>query len=96
MSHRTDGAEAWALELLNAIVNCDKRNRDALPGSVVKKVKEARQILIKLKKRAQKESGRYDNDRCFYRKNLVLESIYLLRLSRRPDKSSGMTLFSGT
>lgn len=65
MSHRTDGAEAWALGLLNEIVDCDKRNRDALPGSVVKKVKEARRILIKLKKRAQKESGHEFHDRCF-------------------------------
>ena len=64
MSHRNDGAERWALRLLNKIVDCDRRNRDALPGSVVSHVKQARRILIKLQKRKQPK-GRHQHDPSF-------------------------------
>lgn len=36
--------------LLEQIVDMDRQDRDALPGSVVKKVKEALKILRKLQK----------------------------------------------
>ena len=58
MSHRTDGDEVWALRLLNQIIDCDRRNSDALPGSVVKLVKAARRKLIKLQKAKRSSSGR--------------------------------------
>lgn len=39
--------EAWALALLERIIVRDREDRDALPGSVVKLVKEAAVILRK-------------------------------------------------
>jgi hypothetical protein len=39
--------EAWALAILLKIVERDRQDRDALPGSVVKLVKEAITILRK-------------------------------------------------
>ena len=39
--------EAWALALLMQIVNRSVEDRDALPGSVVKLVKQAATILRK-------------------------------------------------
>lgn len=50
MTHRKDKDELWALALLEKIIKRSNDDRDALPGSVVKKVKEARTILKKLRK----------------------------------------------
>jgi hypothetical protein len=47
MSHIKDKDELWALGLLQRIVDRSNQDRDALPGSMVKKVKEARNILKK-------------------------------------------------
>lgn len=48
MSHRKDRDELWALGLLEQIVQRSNEDRDALPGQVVKRVKEACTILRKL------------------------------------------------
>lgn len=42
--------EKQAIEILQQIIDMDKADRDALPGSVVKKVKEAQTILKKRRK----------------------------------------------
>ncbi|MDA2936464.1 hypothetical protein MYX06_04570 [Patescibacteria group bacterium AH-259-L05] len=47
MPHIKDKDELWALSLLNQIIQRSKDDRDALPGSVVKKVKEAAIIIKK-------------------------------------------------
>lgn len=47
MSHRKDGAEEWAIHRLQEIVDVDRRDRDALPGSAVSHVKAAIKILKK-------------------------------------------------
>lgn len=47
MPHVKDKDERWALVLLEKIIRRSQEDRDALPGSVVKKVKEARTILKK-------------------------------------------------
>jgi hypothetical protein len=39
--------EAWSLALLEQIIERDREDRDALPGSVVKLVKQAAVILRK-------------------------------------------------
>jgi hypothetical protein len=39
--------EAWALALLQKIIERDREDRDALPGSVVKLIKQAAVILRK-------------------------------------------------
>jgi len=59
MSHVKDRHELWALSLLNQIIERDKRDRDALPGSVVKLVKDAARIIRKRQdyKRRKKRKG---------------------------------------
>lgn len=47
MTHRKDRDEEWALQLLEQILERDRADRDALPGAVVSKVKEAARILRK-------------------------------------------------
>jgi len=47
MPHVKDKDELWALSLLNQIIQRSKDDRDALSGSVVKKVKEAATIIKK-------------------------------------------------
>ena len=47
MSHKKHEDEAWALALLQQIINRSNEDRDALPGSVVRLVKQARDILKK-------------------------------------------------
>ena len=37
--------EAWALALLEQVIQRDREDRDALPGSVVKLVKQAAKIM---------------------------------------------------
>lgn len=50
MTHRKDGAEEFAIRLLQQIIDIDRRDRDALPGSVVKHVKTAQTIMRKRRK----------------------------------------------
>lgn len=50
MSHRKDNDEKWAIALLEKVVARSQKDRDALPGSAVKKVKEALKILRKRQK----------------------------------------------
>ena len=47
MSHVKDRDERWALALLKQIIDRSNEDRDALPGSVVKLVKQAAIILKK-------------------------------------------------
>jgi hypothetical protein len=50
LTHRKDRDEEWALRLLEQILERDRADRDALPGAVVGKVKEAAVILRKRRK----------------------------------------------
>lgn len=50
MPKRKDVAEEWAITHLQAIIDLDRSDRDALPGSVVKKVKDA-QLIMKKRRR---------------------------------------------
>ncbi|MQA82972.1 MAG: hypothetical protein GEV10_31730 [Streptosporangiales bacterium] len=45
--HRKDTAEEWAIAQLQAIIDLDRQDRDALPGSAVKLVKDAQRIMRK-------------------------------------------------
>lgn len=45
MPKRHDEHEEWAIRQLQPVVDLDRRNRDALPGSAVKFVKRALLIL---------------------------------------------------
>ena len=54
--NRQDKHEERAIALLQQVVDLDRQNRDALSGSVVKKVKEALTILKKRRKKV-KEIG---------------------------------------
>lgn len=47
MSHVKDKDELWALTLLQQIIERDREDRDALPGSAVKLVKQAAKIIKK-------------------------------------------------
>lgn len=47
MPKRQDEHEEWAINLLCQIVERDRQNRDALPGSVVRLVKRAITIMRK-------------------------------------------------
>lgn len=55
MPHVKDKDERWAVALLEQIVARARKDRDALSGSVVKRVKDARSIL---KKRLKNRCGR--------------------------------------
>lgn len=50
MTHRKDKAEEQAIVLLQQIIDIDRRDRDALPGSAVKLVKKAQTIMKKRRK----------------------------------------------
>lgn len=50
MPKRQDRHEEWAIQKLQEIVELDRLNRDALPGSAVKKIKEALTIMKKRRK----------------------------------------------
>lgn len=56
MSHRKGKDEAWALALLEQIIERSKEDRDALPGAVVKLVKAAATKLRKLRRPTVKPS----------------------------------------
>jgi len=45
--HVKDKDELWALSKLNQIIQRSRKDRDALPGSVVRKVKDAAIIIKK-------------------------------------------------
>lgn len=45
-----ENPERRVIELLQQIIDMDKADRDALPGTVVKKVKDA-QIILKKRRR---------------------------------------------
>jgi hypothetical protein len=47
MGHVKDKDELWALALLEQIIQRDRKDRDALPGSVIKHVKAAAKIIKK-------------------------------------------------
>lgn len=47
MPKRHDVDEEWAIQVLTQIVDRDRESRDALPGSVVRLVKQAITILKK-------------------------------------------------
>ena len=47
MPHKKDKDELWALALLERIIQRDREDRDALPGSAVKNVKDAAKIIKK-------------------------------------------------
>lgn len=50
MPKRHDVDEEWAMALLKKIIDRSNEKRDALPGSAVKKVKEAYLIMKKRRK----------------------------------------------
>ena len=58
MPHVKDRDELWALSLLNQIIQSSRDDRDALPGSVVKKVKDAAIIIKKRQKHKKNKSRR--------------------------------------
>ena len=47
MPHRSDVHEEWAIYYLEKLVELSEANRDALPGTVVKLVKQAITIMKK-------------------------------------------------
>lgn len=47
MAHIKDKDEFWTLALLKQIIQCDRQDRDALSGAVVKHVKKAAKIIRK-------------------------------------------------
>jgi len=57
MPHVKDKDELWALSLLDQIIQRSKADRDALPGSVVKKVKDAA-IIIKKRQQYKRNKSR--------------------------------------
>ena len=50
-SHRNDTAEEEAIARLTILIDSGDANRDSLPGSVMKKLKEARTIMKKRRNR---------------------------------------------
>lgn len=54
--HVKDQDELWTLALLNRIIARSRQDRDALPGSVVKLVKEA--VIILRKRQASRNKRR--------------------------------------
>ena len=60
MGKRQDRPEELAIQLLITVVNLDRENRDALPGSAVSHVKAALKIL---KKRRHSERHQQGGDR---------------------------------
>jgi hypothetical protein len=50
VTHRKDKAEEKAIHLLQQIIDMDKSDRDCLPGSVVRLVKQAQTIMKKRRK----------------------------------------------
>lgn len=47
MTHRKDKAEEWAISKLQEIIDLDRSDSDALPGSVVRLIKQAQVIMKK-------------------------------------------------
>lgn len=60
MPKRKDNDEEWAIKILQLIVDRDKQDRDALPGSVVRLVKRAQTIMKKRRKGAEHDKRAAD------------------------------------
>jgi hypothetical protein len=60
VTHRKDRAEEQAIALLQRVVAMSEADRDALPGSAVKRVKLA--IAIMRKRRRQETPGVRESD----------------------------------
>jgi hypothetical protein len=58
MPHVKDRDELWALALLQKIIERDRQDRDALPGSVMKHVKAAATIIKKRQQVKQRQAHR--------------------------------------
>ena len=61
MGHVKDKDELWALALLEQIIQRDREDRDALPGSAVQHVKAAARIIKK--RQEAKRSGERKRDK---------------------------------
>lgn len=61
MPHVKDKDELWALVLLQRIIDRDQQDRDALPGSAVRHVKDAARIL---RPDARRRSARSNHKEC--------------------------------
>jgi hypothetical protein len=64
VTHRKDTAEEQAIALLERVIALSGADRDALPGSAVKHVKQALSIMRKRRKQQAPRAGRPapDND----------------------------------
>lgn len=52
---------AWTRRQLDAIIELDRRDRDALPGSVMKHIKAARKILVNRHKQRPDKGPKVDD-----------------------------------
>lgn len=57
VGHVKDGAELYALRKIEDVLAIDQRDRDALPGTVVNLLKQARTVLRK-RQEAKRRGGR--------------------------------------
>lgn len=62
MTHRKDTAEEQAIALLERVIALSESDRDALPGSAVKHVKQAIAIMRKRRKQSAPRPSRPDPD----------------------------------
>ena len=60
MTHRKDTAEEQAIALLERVVALSEADRDALPGSAVKHVKQAIAIMRKRRKQQAPRAAQPD------------------------------------
>jgi len=62
VTHRKDTAEEQAIALLERVIALSESDRDALPGSAVKHVKQAIAIMRKRRKQSAPRPSRPDPD----------------------------------
>ena len=62
MTHRKETAEEQAIALLERVIALSESDRDALPGSAVKHVKQAIAIMRKRRKQSPPRPSRPDPD----------------------------------
>lgn len=62
MTHRKDTAEEQAIALLERVVALSEADRDALPGSAVKHVKQAMAIMRKRRRQQALRPGQPNPD----------------------------------
>jgi hypothetical protein len=62
VTHRKDTAEEQAIALLERVIALSESDRDALPGSAVKHVKQAIAIMRKRRKQSTPRPSRPDPD----------------------------------